>query len=235
MGDADIIIVSAGEAPITPYIVSIFSAAGVLSTQNEDPKQTVKPYDINASGMVLGEGGGAIIIEELCHAIKRGAKIYGEILGYSALNEAYMFGVKKTDVEVMTRAFKEAIGRFHIDLEEIGYISSHGNGILKYDIGETESIKKAFGELAYKIPVSSIKPVTGQSLSATGIFQVITGCLAIQKGIIPPTVNHKNPAPGCDLNYVPHHYLEKDVNVAMMNAHGFGGRHTILVIGKFDK
>jgi len=235
MGDADIIIVSAGEAPITPYIVSIFSAAGVLSTQNEDPKQTVKPYDINASGMVLGEGGGAIIIEELSHAIKRGAKIYGEILGYSALNEAYMFGVKKTDVEVMTRAFKEAIGRFHIDLEEIGYISSHGNGILKYDIGETESIKKAFGELAYKIPVSSIKPVTGQSLSATGIFQVITGCLAIQKGIIPPTVNHKNPAPGCDLNYVPNHYLEKDVNVAMMNAHGFGGRHTIFVIGKFDK
>jgi 3-oxoacyl-[acyl-carrier-protein] synthase II len=235
MGDADIIIVSAGEAPITPFIVSLFSAVGVLSTQNGDPKRAVKPYDINASGMVLGEGGGAILIEELNHAINRGAKIYGEILGYSALNEAYMFGVKKTDVEVMTRAFKEAIGRSHIDLEEIGYISSHGNGLLKYDIGETESIKKAFGELAYKIPVSSIKPVTGQSLSATGIYQVITASLAIQKGIIPPTINHENPAPGCDLNYVPHRYLEKDVNVAVMNAHGFGGRHTILVIGKFNK
>jgi 3-oxoacyl-[acyl-carrier-protein] synthase II len=233
-GDAEIIIVGAGEAPITPYIVALFSAVGVLSTRNEHPKQTVKPYDINASGMVLGEGGGAIVIEELNHAINRGAKIYGEILGYSALAEAYMFGTK-TDVEVMAKAFKEATGRCHLDLEDIGYINSHGNGILEYDVGETRSIKMAFGELAYKIPISSIKPVTGQSLSATGIYQVITGLLAIRNGIIPPTINHENPAPGCDLNYVPNHYLKKDVNITVINSHGFGGRHTVLVIGKLNK
>ncbi|MDI7258728.1 MAG: beta-ketoacyl-ACP synthase II [Thermodesulfobacteriota bacterium] len=233
MGDADVMIVSAGEAPITPYIVSVFSAVGVLSTQNGDPKGTVKPYDIKASGMVLGEGGGAIIIEELTHAINRGAKIYGEILGYSSLTEAYMFGTK-TDKEVMAKAFKEALDKSHLNLKDIEYINSHGNGILEYDVGETESIKSAFGELAYKIPISSIKPVTGQSLSATGIYQVITGLLAMKNGIIPPTINHKNPAPGCDLNYVPHHFLKKDVNVAIMNAHGFGGRHTVLVVGKLN-
>ncbi len=234
MGDADVMIVGAGEAPITPYIVSVFSAVGVLSTQNGDPRVTVKPYDINASGMVLGEGGGAIIIEELNHALNRGAKIYGEMLGYSSLTEAYLFGTK-TDKEVMAKAFEVALNKSHLNSKDIQYINSHGNGILEYDAGETESIKIAFGELAYKIPISSIKPVTGQSLSASGIYQLITGLLVMENGIIPPTINHKNPAPGCDLNYVPHHYLEKDVNIVMMNAHGFGGRHTVLVVGKFNK
>ena len=233
MGDADVMIVTGGEAPVTPYIVSIFSAVGVLSTQNGDPKGTVKPYDVSASGMVLGEGGGAIIIEEFSHAINRGAKIYGEILGYSSLAEAYMFGTK-TDKEVMAKAFKEALNKSHLNPKDIDYINPHGNGILEYDVGETESIKIAFGESAYKIPISSIKPVTGQSLSATGIYQVITGLLTMKDGIIPPTINHKNPAPGCDLNYVPHHYFKKNVNVAVMNTHGFGGRHTVLVVGKLN-
>jgi 3-oxoacyl-[acyl-carrier-protein] synthase II len=132
----------------------------------------------------------------------------------------------------MAKAFREALNRSHLNSKDIQYINSHGNGILEYDTGETESIKKAFGELAYKIPVSSIKPVTGQSLSATGIYQVITCLLTIKNGIIPPTINHKHPAPGCDLNYVPGGYIEKNVNVAVTNAHGFGGRHTVLVVGK---
>ena len=233
-GDADIMIVSAGEAPITPYIVSIFSACGVLSTQNGDPKTAVKPYDINASGMVLGEGGGTIIIEELNHAIKRGVKIYGEILGYSSINEAYVFGTE-TDAEPMAMAFKVALEKAKLNLKDIDYINSHGNGILNYDIAETEAIKKTFGELAYQIPISSIKPVTGQSLSPTGIYQIITSLLAIRNGIIPPTLNHKDPAPECDLDYVPNHYIKKDVDIALMNAHGFGGRHTVIIVGKFDK
>jgi 3-oxoacyl-[acyl-carrier-protein] synthase II len=234
MGDADVMVVGAGEAPVTPYIVSVFSAVGVLSTENGNPKGAVKPYDVNAKGMVLGEGGGTIIIEELTHAMNRGAKIYGEILGYSSLTEAYMFGTK-TNTEVMAKAFKEAIDRSHVDVKDIDYINSHGNGILEYDLGETKSIKMAFGELAYKIPVSSIKPITGQSLSATGIYQIITGLLAMKNGTIPPTINHKNPAPGCDLNYVPNHNIKKDVNTILTNAHGFGGRHTVLALGKFTK
>jgi 3-oxoacyl-[acyl-carrier-protein] synthase II len=233
-GDAEVMVVGGGEAPVTPYILSIFSAVGVLSTQNGNPELAVKPYDINARGMVLGEGGGAIVMEELHHAISRGAKIYGEILGYSSLTEAYMFGTK-TDTEVMAKAFKEALDKSHLNSGDIDYINSHGNGILEYDVGETESIKKAFGELAYKIPVSSIKPITGQSLSATGIYQVITVLLAIKNGIIPPTINHTTPAPGCDLNYVPNHFVKKDVSIALTNAHGFGGRHTVLILGKFTK
>jgi len=233
-GDADVMIVSAGEAPITPYIVSVFSACGVLSPQNGDPKTAVKPYDINASGMVLGEGGGTIIIEELTHAIKRGAKIYGEILGYSSINEAYVFGTE-TDAEPMAMAFKVALEKAQLNIKDIDYINSHGNGILNYDIAETEAIKNVFGELAYQIPISSIKPITGQSLSPTGIYQIITSLLVMKNGTIPPTINHENPAPNCDLNYVPKHYIEKDVNIALMNAHGFGGRHTVIAIAKLDK
>jgi 3-oxoacyl-(acyl-carrier-protein) synthase len=232
LGDADVMIVGAGEAPITPYTIGIFSAVGVLATENGDPKTAIKPYDKDATGMILGEGGGAIIMEELHHAIDRGAKIYGEMLGYSSVTEGYMFGTK-TDTEVMAKAFEEALKRSYLNLKDIDYINSHGNGILEYDIGETTSIKRAFGELAYEIPVSSIKPITGQSLSATGIYQVITCLLVITNNIIPPTTNHRNAAPGCDLNYVPGNYIERDVNVAIMNAHGFGGRHTVLVIGRY--
>ena len=232
--DADIMVVSAGEAPITPYIVSVFSACGVLSTENGDPKAAVKPYDIDASGMALGEGGGTIIIEELNHAMNRGAIIYGEILGYSSINEAYVFGTE-TNIEPMAHAFKVALDKAYLGPGDIEYISSHGNGMLSYDIGETEAIKKVFGKLAYKIPVASIKPVTGQSLSASGVYQIITSLLAIRNRIIPPTINHRNPAPKCDLNYVPHHYIEKNINIALMNAHGFGGRHTVLIVGKLDK
>jgi len=233
-GDADVMVVSGGEAPITPYIVSVFTAVGVLSTQNGDPKSAVKPYDIDASGMVLGEGGSAIVIEELNHALERGAKIYGEILGYSSISEAYTFGTE-TDSEPMAMAFQVALDKSKLKPKDIEYINSHGNGILNYDIAETESIKKVFGELAYQIPISSIKPLTGQSLSPTGIYQLITSLLVIRHGIIPPTINHKNPAPECDLNYVPGHFIKKDVNIALMNAHGFGGRHTVLVVGKIEK
>jgi 3-oxoacyl-[acyl-carrier-protein] synthase II len=234
MGDADVMVVSAGEAPITPYMVSLFTAVGVLSTQNGDPKAAVKPYDIDADGMVLGEGGGTIIIEEFNHAIKRGAKIYGEIFGYSSISEAYVFGTE-TNVDPMVIAFKVALEKAQLNIKDIDYINSHGNGILNYDIAETEAIKNVFGELAYQIPISSVKPVTGQSLAPTGIYQIITSLLVTRNGIIPPTINLENPAPSCDLNYVPRHYIEKDVNIALMNAHGFGGRHTVLVLGKLAK
>jgi len=231
MGDADIMVVGAGEAPITPYIVSVFAAVGVLSPPNGDPMHTVKPYDMNATGMVIGEGGGTVILEDLPHAMKRGAKIYGEILGYASVNEAYVFGTE-TDPEPMAKVFEVALSKSRLTPKEIDYINAHGNGILNYDISETESIKRAFGEWAYNIPISSIKPITGQSLSPTGIYQLITSLLVMNHGIIPPTMNHKNPAPGCDLNYVPNHPLEKTVNTVLLNAHGFGGRHTALVLGK---
>lgn len=154
-------------------------------------------------------------------------------MGYSAANEAFdLFGVATAN-GAMTYNLKQAINRAFLKTTDIDYISAHGNGILSYDMGETESIKQAFGELAYSIPVTSIKPVTGHSISATGIWQTITCFLAMKHSIIPPTINLQNPAPRCNLNYIPNQYVRKEVRAAMINSHGFGGRLTALVVKKF--
>jgi 3-oxoacyl-[acyl-carrier-protein] synthase II len=233
LGDADVMIVGAGEAPITPLCYAIFCASGNLSRENSHPEKAVKPYDVNAGGMVLGEGGGVLVMEELKHALLRKAKIYGEVLGYSSANEAFnLFGIE-TDNGAMAFNFNQVLNNSHIDIKDIDYISAHGNGILSYDVDETEAIKKVFGELAYNIPVTSIKPVTGHSISATGIWQTITSLLAIKNGIIPPTINIQNPAPKCDLNYLPNGFLKKEVQTVLINAHGFGGRLTTLIVRKF--
>ena len=231
-GDADVMIAGAGEAPITPYIYAIFCASGFLSRENRQPEKALKPYDINADGMVLGEGGAIIILEELQHALKRNAKIYGEILGYSAANEAFdLFGIE-TDNGAMANNFRQVLNNANTDIREIDYINAHGNGLLPYDVSETEAIKKVYGELAYNIPVTSIKPITGHSISSTGIFQIISSVLAIKHGIIPPTMNLENPDPRCDLNYVPNHFLQKEVKTSLINGHGFGGRLTALIVRK---
>ena len=233
LGDANVMVVGAGEAPITPFGLGAFSAVGVLSTRNGDPKAAVRPYDAEATGMVLGEGGAGIVIEELHHALDRGAKIYGEILGYASVSEANLWS-GKMDIETISKAFEIALRNSSLSPMDVDYINAHGNGILTYDLAETEAIKKAFGEYAYQIPLSSIKPVTGQSLSPTGIYQIIASLLAMKEGVIPPTLNHEKPAPGCDLNYVPNHPIKKTVDVALMNAHGFGGRHTVLSLSRVD-
>ena len=226
-------IVGAGEAPITPFCYAIFCASGNLSRENSHPEKAVKPYDVNADGMVLGEGGAVLVMEELQHALRRKAKIYGEMLGYSSANEAFdLFGLE-TDNGAMPHNFSQASHNSHIDIKEIDYISAHGNGILPYDVAETEAIKKVFGELAYDIPVTSIKPVTGHSISATGIWQMISSLLAIKDSMIPPTLNIENPAPNCDLNYLPKGFLKKEVQTVLIHAHGFGGRLTAVIIRKF--
>jgi len=233
LGDANLMIAGAGEAPITQYIYAIFCASGFLSRENRQPEKALKPYDINADGMVLGEGGAVIILEELQHALNRNAKIYGEMLGYSARNEAFdLFGIE-TDNGVMANNFNQVLSNSNIDIKEIDYINAHGNGLLLYDVSETEAIKKVFGELAYNIPITSIKPITGHSISSTGVFQIITSLLAIKEGIIPPTINLENPDPRCDLNYVPNHFLKREVQTSLINGHGFGGRLTALIVGEF--
>ncbi len=233
LGDADVMIVGAGEAPITPFCYAIFCASGNLSRENFEPTKAVKPYDINADGMVLGEGGGGLILEELQHASARGSKIYGEILGYSSANEAFdLFGID-TNNGTMVFNLERAIEKANIKIEDIDYVNAHGNGILSYDISETEAIKKVFGEMAYNIPVTSIKPVTGHSISGTGVWQVITSLLTIKHKIVPPTINIQHPDPKCDLNYVTKGFLRKEIKTVLINAHGFGGRLTALIVKKF--
>jgi 3-oxoacyl-(acyl-carrier-protein) synthase len=204
-----------------------------MSRVNGEPQKAVKPYDINADGMVLGEGGACIIIEELEHALKRSAKIYGEIVSYSAVNEAFDLMEIDKDNQTMAFNFKQVLEKGHLNINEIDYINAHGNGIISYDIIETTAIKRVFRDVAYSIPVTSIKPITGHSIATTPIWQIITSLLATKYSTIPPTINVQNPAPECDLNYVPNHFLKKEVQTVLINAHGFGGRLTALILRKF--
>lgn len=233
-GDADLMLVGAGEAPITPYIYGAFSIGGFLSKANGDPSSAVKPFDIRGDGTVIGEGGAVVVLEERDHALRRKAKVYGEILGYSSANEAYSFFETETSGKTLAKALQRCLEKSQLSTQDIDYINAHGNGLPTYDMNETMAIKETFGELAYNIPVTSIKPITGQSFSVTGILQMITCSLVINTNIIPPTLNHHTPAPGCDLDYVPRNFKRKDVRVALMNAHGFGGSHTVLAVRKHE-
>lgn len=234
LGDADVMVVGAGEAPVTPFIMATFCSAGVLARRDGAPESSVRPYDADASGMVLGEGGASVIAEELNHALNRGAKIYGEILGYSSMSEANL-STGGIELESISRAFETTLRRSKLTITDVDYINAHGNGILAYDVAETRAMKKVFGEYAYQIPVSSIKPVTGQALSPTGLYQVIASLMVIKSGVIPPTINHERPAPECDLDYVRTHSINKKVDVVLMNAHAFGGIHTVLSLARFDR
>ena len=233
LGDADIMITGAGEAPITPYMVAVFCAAGLLSKSNGEPTNTVKPFDVDGSGTVLGEGGAFLVLEDSRSALRRKARIYGEILGYASGNDAYSIFSIDPGGEVTSIVMKRALESARLKPEEIDYINAHGNGAPEYDLNETVAIKKVFGEWAYRIPVTSIKPVTGQSFSVTGILQAATCFLAVNHGIIPPTLNHTTPKATCDLDYVPGHFRKGVVNHALMNSLGYGGGHTVIIVGKF--
>jgi len=235
LGDADIMLAGAGETPITPYIVAIFCASGLLSKSTDNPKKTVKPYDVEGDGTVLGEGGATLVLENLESALKREARIYGEILGYASGNEAYnIFHIDPAGDEA-AEVMKRALDNARLKPRDIGYINAHGNGSPEYDLNETMAIKKIFRELAYQIPITSIKPVTGQSFSVTGVLQVITSLLIINKSIIPPTINHINPQPNCDLDYVRNQFREGKVNNALTNSLGYGGGHTVVIVGKYNR
>lgn len=235
LGDADIMFVGAAEAPITPYIVSLFCAGGFVSRENTEPHKAVKPYDINGDGIAIGEGAGLLILEELGNALKRGAKIYGEIAGYASGNEAYSIFEPDPNGGSGSMVLENALKNAGCKPADIDYINAHGNGIPEYDLNETIAFKKVFGELAYRIPITSIKPITGQSFATTGALQMITCLLVVNRNIIPPTINHKNPHPDCDLDYVPNHFRPGKVDIALMNAHGFGGSHSVLIIKKFKQ
>ncbi len=236
LGDADIMLAGAGEAPITPYIIALFCAGGILTKNNgTEPEKALRPFNKDGDGIVLGEGGAAVVIEDLEHAISRRAQIYGEILGFSSGNETYDLFKIDPSGNTASKVMEKAMTNASLKPKNIDYINAHGNGILEYDLNETSAIKKAFGELAYQIPISSIKPITGQSFSVTGILQMITCLLVINKSIIPPTINQLNLHSNCDLDYVPNQLRKSEVKTALMNAHGYGGSHTAIVINRFNK
>jgi 3-oxoacyl-[acyl-carrier-protein] synthase II len=233
-GDAEAMIAGGTEANITPLTVGGFNAMKALSTRNEEPEKACRPFEKNRDGFVVAEGAGILILEELEFALKRNAKIYGELVGYGYTGDAYHITAPPPDGDGAARCMRMAIKDAGLRPEEIDYINAHGTSTPLNDLTETLAIKTVFGEYAKKVPISATKSMTGHLLGAAGSTEAIFTILAIRDGIIPPTINYEEPDPECDLDYVPNVARKKSLNVAMSNAFGFGGMNATLVLKKFS-
>ncbi len=232
-GDADVMFAGGTESVITPLCVGGFNASKALSTRNDDPQGASRPFDKDRDGFVVGEGGGVLILEELEIAKKRGAKIYGEIIGYGLNGDAYHITAPSPRGEGAARCLKLALNNAGINKEDVDYINAHGTSTTA-DATETQAIKTTFGDHAYKLAVSSTKSMTGHLLGAAGGVEAIFTLLAMQKGVIPPTINYTTPDPECDLDYVPNKAREKNLNICVSNSFGFGGTNGVLIFKKFS-
>lgn len=232
-GDADVMFAGGTESVITPLCVGGFNASKALSTRNDDPQGASRPFDKDRDGFVLGEGGGVLILEELEIAKKRGAKIYGEIIGYGLNGDAYHITAPSPRGEGAARCLKLALNNAGINKEDVDYINAHGTSTTA-DATETQAIKTTFGDHAYNLAVSSTKSMTGHLLGAAGGVEAIFTLLAMQKGVIPPTINYTTPDPECDLDYVPNEARERNLNICVSNSFGFGGTNGVLIFKKIS-
>lgn len=233
-GDAEAMIAGGTEANITPLTVGGFNAMKALSTRNDAPQKACRPFEKNRDGFVVAEGAGIVILEELGFALRRNAKIYGEVIGYGYTGDAYHITAPPPDGEGAVRCMRMAIKDAGLKPEEIEYINAHGTSTQLNDLTETLAIKTVFGEHARKIPISATKSMTGHLLGAAGSTEAIFTLLAIHDGIIPPTINYDEPDPECDLDYVPNVARRQSLSVAMSNAFGFGGTNATLIFKKFS-
>ncbi len=225
-------ITGGAEASVTKTALAGFCAARALSTRNDDPKRASRPFDAERDGFVLGEGAGILILESEEHARARGARIYGEVAGYGATGDAYHITQPAPEGEGAYRAIKKALQDAGIAPEDVDYINAHGTSTEYNDYFETVAIKRALGEAAHKVAVSSTKSMTGHLLGAAGAVEAIISLLVMQHGVIPPTINYENPDPRCDLDYVPNEKRTADVNVVVSNSFGFGGHNAVLVFAE---
>ncbi|KAB7667552.1 beta-ketoacyl-ACP synthase II [Bacillus sp. B1-b2] len=232
-GDADAMITGGAEAPITKMSVAGFCANTALSF-NPDPNTASRPFDANRDGFVIGEGAGIVVLEELEHALARGAKIYAEIVGYGSTGDAYHITSPAPGGEGGARAMKMAIDDAGLTPEDISYINAHGTSTAYNDKFETMAVKEVFGEHAYKVPMSSTKSMTGHLLGAAGGIEAIFSVLAIRDSVLPPTINFETADPDCDLDYVVNTHRKQEVNVAMSNSLGFGGHNATIVFKKYQ-
>ena len=232
-GISDIIVTGGSEAAINEIGMAGFNSSKALSTRNDSPETASRPFDITRDGFVMGEGGGTLILEELEHALSRGANIYAEVIGFGLSADAHHFTAPHPEGTGAILAMEMAINQAGIKKEEIDYIKMHGTSTALGDIAETNAIKKVFGDHAYKMNVSSTKSMTGHLLGAAGAVEAIASILAIKNGLIPPTINFENPDPECDLNYTFNKAQTKKVNIAVSNAFGFGGHNTSVIFKKY--
>jgi 3-oxoacyl-[acyl-carrier-protein] synthase II len=232
-GDADAMIAGGAESCVCPLGVGGFNAMKALSTRNSEPERASRPFDAGRDGFVMGEGSGLLILEELEFAKKRGARIYAEVIGYGMSGDAYHITSPAPNGEGAARCMKMAIKDAGIDPAEVGYVNAHGTSTKYGDELETTAIKTVFGGHAYKVPVSSTKSMTGHLLGAAGGVEAVISILAMEHGILPPTINLENPDPECDLDYVPNTARKKQVGIAMSNSFGFGGTNACLIFRKY--
>ena len=233
-GDADVMICGGSEAAVTPMAIAGFANMKALSERNESPETASRPFDKTRDGFVMGEGAGVVVLEELEHALKRGARIYAEIGGYGATGDAYHLTAPAPDGEGAQRAMKRALNDAGLTPADVQYINAHGTSTPANDLNETRAIKAVFGEHAQGINVSSTKSSTGHMLGAAGAVEFIVSTLAVQEGIVPPTINYETPDPECDLNYTPNASVRREVTAAISNSFGFGGHNVSLAVRKFE-
>jgi 3-oxoacyl-[acyl-carrier-protein] synthase II len=234
-GDADVMISGGAEAAITPMGVGGFASMRALSARNDEPEKGSRPFDRDRDGFVIGEGSGILILEELGFAIKRGATILGEIVGYGMSGDAFHITQPSEDADGAIRVMRNAMKDAGVEPEQVDYINAHGTSTPFNDKLETKAIKAVFEERAYQIPVSSTKSMTGHLLGGAGGLEAGIATLILRDQIIPPTINYENPDPECDLDYVPNQARQANVNCALSNSFGFGGTNAALLLKRYSE
>jgi 3-oxoacyl-[acyl-carrier-protein] synthase II len=232
-GDADVMIAGGAEAMIVPLTIAGFCSMKAMSTRNDEPERASRPFDAGRDGFVCGEGAGIVVLEALEHAVRRDARIYGEIVGYGMTADAHHMTAPDPEGDGATRAMQLALAAAGIEPGAVGYVNAHGTSTPYNDKFETIAIKRVFGEHARKVAVSSTKSMTGHLLGAAGGIEAIATTLAIYHGLLPPTINYDTPDPECDLDYVPNQARKVDVEYALSNAFGFGGTNATLAFRRY--
>ena len=232
LGEADVIIAGGTESAMTLLSIAAFSRLGALSIRNEDAEGACKPFDANREGTVAGEGAAVLIMETLSHAVRRGAPILAEVLGYGITCDAHHLVAPAPDGQGAARAMSQALAFAGVSPDELSWVCAHGTGTPLNDAAETKAIKQALGDAAYRTPVSSLKGALGHMFGAAGAISAVTAVQAMRDGLIPPTINYETPDPQCDLDYVPNTARPATVETVMINAFGFGGQNACLVLRK---
>jgi 3-oxoacyl-[acyl-carrier-protein] synthase II len=231
-GDADVMVAGGTEAGICEFALAGFASARAISRRNDDPQGASRPFDADRDGFVMGEGAATLILEDHDHAVRRGARIYAEVLGYGMSADGYHITLPRPGGGGAARAMERSLRDAALEPADIDYINAHGTSTEANDVTETAAIKTVFGDAAYSVPVSSTKSMTGHLLGGAGALESIVCILAIRDGIVPPTINYTTPDPNCDLDYVPNEARSITVDRAMTNSFGFGGHNVALVYGR---
>jgi 3-oxoacyl-[acyl-carrier-protein] synthase II len=231
-GDADAVLAGGAEAAMHPLILAGFTAMRGLAIEDEDPPRASRPFDATRAGFVMGEGACVLVLEDLDAARARSARIYAEVLGYGGSNDAHHMAQPEPEATGVADMMRAALRRANVDPQRVGYINAHGTSTPLGDLAETKAIKDVFGAHAYELAVSSTKSVMGHTFGAAGAIEGMMCVLALHEGVLPPTINYRNPDPECDLDYVPNEAREAQVEVALSNAMGLGGHNGCVLFGK---